>query len=167
MFTETQRFDHWWLRLLFAGLNALFAFACWRHWVHGVPLGDKPMPTGVLIVTSLVVAGATLLFLSTRLLTRVDATGVQMRFAPWQRRPRFIPWSAVQACRVRPYRPLVDFAGWGLRRSMNGRQECYTTRGDQALHLDLGDGRAVLIGTRRPEELSAVLRALGKGDGAS
>jgi hypothetical protein len=31
------------------------------------------------------------------------------------------------------------------------------------LELDLGDRHSLLIGTQRPEELAAVLRALGKG----
>jgi hypothetical protein len=93
----------------------------------------------------------------------VDASGVQARFAPWQRRGRHIPWEQVQGCRVRRYRPLVDLGGWGWRRSLNGRLEGYTTRGDQALELDLGDRHSLLIGTQRPEELAAVLRALGKG----
>jgi hypothetical protein len=110
-----------------------------------------------------VVALLTLLFFRTRLHTRVDASGVQARFAPWQQRGRHIPWEQVQGCRVRRYRPLVDLGGWGWRRSLNGRLEGYTTRGDQALELDLGDRHSLLIGTQRPEELAAVLRALGKG----
>lgn len=162
MFTETQRFDQWWLRLLFAGLNGLFAYAVWQQLVEGKAFGSKPMPDAGLVVAWLCVAVGTLLFLRTRLLTRVDATGVHARFAPWQRRGRMIPWAQVQACRVRRYRPLVELGGWGLRRSLGGRLEGYTTRGDQALELDLDARRSLLIGTQRPEELAAVLRALGK-----
>lgn len=162
MFAETQRFDQWWLRLLFAAPNVLFTYAVWRQLVQGEAFGDKPMPDGVLLVAWLLVAAATLLFLCTRLYTRVDATGVQVRFAPWQRRERHIPWAQVQGCRVRRYRPLIDLGGWGLRRTPSGRLEGYTTRGDQALELDLGERRSLLIGTQRPEELAAVLRALGK-----
>lgn len=162
LFHETQRFDQWWLRLLFVGINGLFAFAVWRQLGQGVPVGDTSMPNGVLLAVWLSVGVFTLLFLRTQLITRVDATGVHVRFAPWQRTGRHIPWAQVQGCRVRRYRPLVDLGGWGLRRSFGGRMEGYTTRGDQALELDLGERRSLLIGTQRPEELAAVLRALGR-----
>ena len=164
-YTETQRFDQWWLRLLFVGLNGLFAFAVWRQLGQGITFGDEPMPNGALLAVWLVVGVGTLLFLRTQLITRVDAIGVHVRFAPWQRRARHIPWEQVHGCRVRRYRPLVDLGGWGLRRSFSGRMEGYTTSGDHALDLDLGDRRSLLIGTQRPEELAAVLRALGKGEG--
>jgi hypothetical protein len=108
--------------------------------------------TTALLAVWLAVGVGTLLFLRTQLITRVDAIGVHVRFAPWQRRARRIPWEQVHACRVRRYRPLVDLGGWGLRRSFSGRMEGYTTSGDQALELDLGERRSLLIGTWRPEE---------------
>jgi len=162
MFTETQRFDQWWLRGLFVGIHGLFAFGTWQRFGGNSSAPNDLPPTAVLVLWA-VVALLTLLFFRTRLHTRVDASGVQARFAPWQRRGRHIPWEQVQGCRVRRYRPLVDLGGWGWRRSLNGRLEGYTTRGDQALELDLGDRHSLLIGTQRPEELVAVLRVLGKG----
>ena len=163
LFTETQRFDQWWLRLLFVGINGLFAYGIWQRMAGTTDHDVNHLPPVAVVVLWLIVTALTLAFFRTRLHTRVDATGVQARFAPWKRQGRQIPWVQVQGCRVRRYRPLVDFGGWGWRRSLNGRMEGYTTRGDQALELDLGDRRSLLIGTRRPEELAAVLRALGKG----
>ncbi len=163
MFQETQRFDQWWLRLLFVGINGLFAFGTWQRMAGTAGHDANDLPPAAVVVLWLLVAALTLAFFRTRLHNRVDATGIHVRFAPWQRRGRHIPWAEVQGCRVRRYRPLVDFGGWGWRRSLNGRLEGYTTRGDQALELDLGDRRSLLIGTQRPEELAAVLRALGKG----
>ncbi len=161
MFVETQRFDQWWLRGLFVGINGLFALGIWQRMPERSFDPDAQPPTGVLVLWG-VVALLTLLFFSTRLLTRVDSTGVHVRFAPWQRGGRHIPWEHVKGCRVRRFRPLVDFGGWGWRCSLNGRLEGYTTRGDQALELDLGDRRSLLIGTRRAAELTAILQALGK-----
>lgn len=161
MFQETQRFDQWWLRLLFLGLNVLFAFGTWQR-MPGTGHESNDLPPVAVVVLWLVVAALTLAFFRTRLYTRVDATGVHVRFAPWQRKGQHIPWAEIQGYRVRRYRPLVDLGGWGWRRSLNGRLEGYTTRGDQALELDLGQRRSLLIGTRRPEELAAVLQALGK-----
>lgn len=162
MFHETQRFDQWWLRLLCAGINGLFAFAVLRHLGQEEPMDAPSMPNGVLIAAWLSVGVFTLLFVRTQLITRVDATGVHVRFAPWQRTGRHIPWTQVQACRVRRYRPLIDFGGWGLRRTSGGRIEAYTVRGDLALELDLGDHKRLLIGTARPEQLAELLRLWGR-----
>jgi hypothetical protein len=162
-YTETQRFDQWWLRMLFAALNLVFAYAVWLQVAEGRGLGDDPLSLDMLVLVWLSLGVFTVLFLRTRLITRVDASGVHVRFVPWQRQGRQVPWSQVQGCRVRQYRPLIDFGGWGMRSSMGGRMEGYTTSGDRALELDLGERRSLLIGTQRPEELAAVLRALGRG----
>ena len=68
----------------------------------------------------------------------------------------------LKACRVRRYRALREHGGWGLRGSFDGRVQAYTTAGDQGLELELATGRKVLIGTRRPQELLAVLQAMGR-----
>lgn len=161
-FTETQRFDQWWLRLLFVGINGLFAFAAWRQLAQDEPVDDTSLPKGALLAVCLSLLVFTLLFFRTQLITRVDATGVHVRFAPWQRTGRHIPWTQVQACCVRRYRPLIDFGGWGLRRTSGGRIEAYTVRGHHALELDLGDNKRLLIGTARPEQLAELLRLWGR-----
>lgn len=161
-FTETQRFDQWWIRLLFLGLNGLFAVALWRQLVQGIPFGDHALPDGLLVVMALLMAAGTYLFTRMRLETRVDDSGIALRFAPWHSSHKRYGWDAVKACRVRRYQALWEHGGWGLRGSFNGRVQAYTTAGDQGLELELTTGRTVLIGTRRPRELEAVLRAMGK-----
>jgi hypothetical protein len=92
-----------------------------------------------------------------RLVTEVRDDGLHIRVFPFFRRR--IPWDQIASASARTYRPLRDYGGWGLRWNRQG--VAYTARGDRGVQLVLGDGRRVLIGSQRPEELvKAVLPRL-------
>ena len=55
------------------------------------------------------------------------------------------------------YSPIADYGGWGIRGF--GSSVALNARGDRGVRLTLQDGRRVLIGSQRPEELAASLRA--------
>jgi hypothetical protein len=55
------------------------------------------------------------------------------------------------------YRAIREHGFWGIRTMPSG-ERVLTARGNQAVRVFLRDGRCVLIGTQRPEELA---RALG------
>ena len=90
--------------------------------------------------------------------TRVDGEGVHLRFGtlPW----RTIAATTITTAETCAYNAFKEFGGYGMRLRQKGRDDCYTISGDQGVRLTLQDGRKVLIGTQRRDELAAALRTL-------
>ena len=53
------------------------------------------------------------------------------------------------------YSPLADCGGWGIRGW--GRNAALNARGSRGVQVALRDGRRVLVGSQRPEELAEAL----------
>ncbi|CCH52372.1 hypothetical protein BN8_01369 [Fibrisoma limi BUZ 3] len=140
-FTETQRFRQWWIwaLLLFSLVAMVMAL-----------LKD---PSVGLWLPFILVVGAVGLIASMRLDTRVDEQGVHYRFfsvIPW----RMVPWSAIKTADVRSY----GFIGYGIRWIFDGW--AYNIAGNKGLMIDKADGRKLLIGTQRPDELQQFIQQL-------
>jgi len=52
---------------------------------------------------------------------------------------------------LRKYSPIGEYGGWGFRYG------AYNIKGSQGLQLKFKNGKMLLIGTQRPEELQKVL----------
>lgn len=59
---------------------------------------------------------------------------------------------------ARTYRPLREYGGWGIRWGGKGRM-AYNVSGSEGVEVELLDGRTVMVGSRRPDELADTLRA--------
>jgi len=55
---------------------------------------------------------------------------------------------------------MREFGGWGIRTSGDGGR-AYNAYGNMGVQLVLTDGKRVLVGTQRAEELLAALRLAG------
>jgi hypothetical protein len=147
LFQETQSFRrNPWAAFAVAGVLAAV----------GALLGSRvPLPaTGWL---GLCAGGSVaLLLLVAGLDTEVRLDGLYVRFRPFTRRRR-IGWREIvraEACR---YRPLREYGGWGIRFGPRGK--AYNVHGDRGVRLELTDGRRLLIGSQRPDELAAAIAA--------
>ena len=97
-------------------------------------------------------------FLVLRLVTEVFADRLVVGLAPFRRRA--IPLADIAEAKAVTYRPLADFGGWGVRWA-GSRGVAYNASGDRGVQLVLRDGRRVLVGSQRPEELALALRVCG------
>ncbi|MES2389410.1 MAG: hypothetical protein V4543_15515, partial [Bacteroidota bacterium] len=61
---------------------------------------------------------------------------------------------------IRTYSPMGEYGGWGIRYGIN-KGWLYNVSGNMGLQLELLDGKKVLIGTRKPDEIIAALRKSG------
>ncbi len=157
LFTEKQRFTQWWLWVLLAGVNGLLVFAVFYQVVAGRPFGSKPIGNAGLLFTAGSVLLLTALFRSFRLDTAITLAGIQVRFRPFHTTALFYPWSGLSQCYLRAYSPLKEYGGWGLRYSPFGGGTAFNVSGNQGLQLVTTDGKKILIGTRRPAAIAAVL----------
>lgn len=163
-FEETQAFRSWWIVLLLvliaAGSLGVFGWGLHVQLVQGVPWGDKPMPDGTLIAVALAVNALTLgllaLFALMQLHVRVDERGIHVRFRPFVRRR--IAFGELRAFAAVTYRPIREYGGWGIRGL--GANKAYNVRGNRGVRVIFTDGRRLLIGSQRAEELERAIADL-------
>lgn len=94
--------------------------------------------------------GVALLLGSTRLTTEVRDDGLYLKFEPFHRSFKRIPFSDLTDLQEAGYSPLGR-GGWGLRWSPNG--VAYTVSGKTGVRFERVSGESVYIGSNRPDEL--------------
>ena len=158
-FQERQRIKVWWIWLAVVVPAVVMGSIFVEQIVHGRPHGEHPGPDWLVWLLSIflcVLVPALLLVLE--LTVTVDDVGVHVRYFPFIRRT--IPFSDIRACRAREYRPIREFGGWGIRTGL-GRKSAYNASGNLGVELYLNDGRSIMLGSQRHQELAAALREHG------
>jgi len=159
-YQETQKITSPWLLLvLYSALLAsivvlglLYFTAVLDHWESDDRAGAQ-----ILCITFLLIA---LLFLFSRLETKIDRLGVYVRFLPILVKWRFYPWEDIKSAAIRKYSPLMEYGGWGFRIGIMGQGNAYTLSGKQGLQLEFKNGKKLLIGTKKEQELSTFLKTV-------
>jgi hypothetical protein len=153
LFSETQRFTQWWIWGLLLGSSAIVLVTIYQQ----VSTDAVSSSLWLALAVTLLALG---LFLSMRLETQLHREGIRVRLFPLHLRHREIPWSAIEKAYLRTYSPIREFGGWGLRFGPKGK--AYNVSGNQGLQLELRNGKKLLIGTQKSEELRIILKSLGK-----
>lgn len=159
-YQETQKITSSWLLLVLYGtlLASIVVLGLLRfteildHWESDDRTGSQ-----IACVTFLLIA---LLFLFSRLETKIDHLGVYVRFLPILVKWRFYPWEEIQSAGIRQYSPLLEYGGWGFRIGIMGQGNAYTLSGKQGLQLEFKNGKKLLIGTNREKELSDFMQTI-------
>jgi hypothetical protein len=162
VFTEKQRFNQKWMLtiiFLFLGLN-LWGFI--QQIIFGVPFGNNPASDEVMILITIAAIIIFVILLSLTLNTRIDRFGISYKYSIFHRKERFIKWESINRAYVRKYKPIREYGGWGFRLGRNGT--AFNTSGNMGLQLELADGKKLLLGTQKPEELRLTLEKLGKNN---
>lgn len=159
LFQERQYFRQWFVWLPLLGTDVLFLWGLVQQLCMGEPWGDKPMSDLGLVLMSLLMFALTGMFMAMHLRTEITTEGVRIFFFPLTR--RFIAWDEVEQASVVEYNPLLEYGGWGLRWGSKGR--AYNVSGRTGLQLVLKDGKNVMIGTQRGEELPLILHKARQG----
>ena len=152
-FTEIQRFRQPLLLVVLALVAVPFWYLVVAHFVFGTTVEGA----GALVVFWLF-AGVLVpaLVLALRLRTEVSPTGLRVRFPPFV--DREIPFAEIRRVQSRTYRPLREYGGWGIRWGGRGRM-AYNVSGNKGVEVELTDGRSVMVGSRRADQLAEAIRA--------
>ena len=161
IFTEEQRFGQVWLWMVLIGMDVAYFAMFFAQFFGPVP----PRPSGPadllgMGLGALLCLGITALFVSLKLITRVTNQGISVQFIPLHRKPVMFPFSDIREHSVRTYRPIIEFGGWGIKRGSGGL--AYNVSGNKGLQLVLKDGKRILIGTQKPEQLGNILNSAKK-----
>ena len=161
-FKEVQRFKIWWAWLTVIAFNLLFMYAIVQQVFFEKSFGTKPAPDFVLIIIEI----SSLLFLfflfSIKLKTSITHTGIYYRFYPFQFKEILIEWHELKDAYLREYNSLYEYGGWGLRTGTEktGRAINTSASGNVGLQLKFNDGKLLLIGTSKPDEIKLIIDAV-------
>ena len=156
IFIEEQKFSQSWL---FIGLAIAFV-------VVGIPIikgwdtisqgsfGEMLNDTGGILVILFVFV----FFNFFKLKTRIDEKGVYYQYLPFHFSYRFLPWNTISKCYVRHYNAIFEYGGWGLKFSFRKKRgKSFTVKGNIGLQLLLTNGKHLLIGTQKREEIQRTI----------
>ena len=156
-FRESQRFSQVWIWFIIAVIDGLCWWAFVQQIILGRPFGDHPASDGVMVVICVLAGiGLPLLLVTCRLVTEVRADGLYIRFVPLHLTWRRFGFDDIASCEARTYRPLLEYGGWGIRWGPSGR--AYNVSGNRGVQLVLSNGKRLLIGSQKAEELATAIR---------
>lgn len=154
-FEEQQHFRQWWLWAVLLLTTGVIWFGFIYQVVLGNAWGSRPPPDWVLwMCLALFGIGLPWFFIALRLDTVVDEEAIRVRLRPF--RWRTITHANVLECAARTYRPIREYGGWGIRYAPK-RGWAYNVHGNRGVHLTLMEGKPVLIGSQREEDLAAAI----------
>lgn len=92
--------------------------------------------------------------MSMTLITEVRPEGLYIRFKLlWPE--RMIPYSQIVKVEVKRYSPILEYGGWGVR---GIPVKAFNVSGNRGVLLTLANGRTLMIGSQRPDQLAAALQ---------
>ncbi|MEM6644087.1 MAG: hypothetical protein AAF616_13990, partial [Bacteroidota bacterium] len=104
-------------------------------------------------------ATITFFFLLSRLSTTIDSKALYYRFPPFVNKEKRLTGDDLQECYVRKYNPISEYGGWGYRIGIkNGK--ALNVAGKTGLQLVFKDGKKLLIGTQKEEEMRHAIEKL-------
>jgi len=156
LFSEKQRFNQWWIWVIILVACIMPVWQFYRAIIENqVVLSDPTEYIGLMIMVLIII-----LFLSNRLDSEIRQDGIYVRFIPFIWKQRVYSWDSIEKLYIRRYHPLGEYGGWGIRGF--GKNRALNVSGNQGLQIVFKDGRRLLIGTRKPDEIKSVLILLGK-----
>lgn len=161
IFREQQRFTQGWLWVLIFGIALLAVYIFIQQVIFGRPFGNNPAPDwAVILILILIGIDLPALFCCIRMTTEVRRGGLYVRFFPFHLSYRKIPLENLVNHEVRTYQPIREYGGWGIKDGSAGK--AYNICGNRGVQLVYSDGRRMLIGSEKPEELLAAIEAVLK-----
>jgi len=152
IYREVQKFRQVWVWAIVIVIAGLQWYGAAEQLLLHRPFGDRPMPDIQMVIFWLIFGiGLPALFFFSQLITEVRDDGIYIRFSPFHRDFRRIAFTEVKQYEVRTYRPIREYGGWGIRVRCKGK--AYNVSGDRGVQIELLNGRRLLIGSQRAEEL--------------
>jgi len=153
-FHEEQRFRQWWVWLLVYGIAALQWWGFIQQIILGKPWGNRPAPDTLLVLVWMLFGiGFPVFFNMIRLTIEVTGEDICIHFYPLTR--RVIPMADIVQAEASTYQPIWEYGGWGIRGI--GSRRAYNVSGNQGVELTLRDGRVVMVGSQRADEMERAI----------
>jgi hypothetical protein len=151
IFKEEQKFNKWVLWLISIGLSAIPIWGIYKQIITGGKFGNKPMSNSGLIFFAIFIFTLIALLWIMKLETEIDKTEIRMKFIPFIKRK--INWKDVK------YAKTINYGfvgGWGIR-IWTRYGTVYNTKGNKGLAIELKNGKKLVIGTQKEDEMNEVI----------
>ena len=110
----------------------------------------------IVIIFALIISITPIFFF--KLTTRIDEKGVYYKFFPFHFSLKLISWNEISKAYIRTYNPISDYGGWGLKGGWSkSKGKALNVSGDIGMQLVLKNGKKLLIGTKKENEIKRVL----------
>ena len=150
LFEEKQKFNQWWLWLLFLGLNSFIAYKIFIEKDYG----NSSKTAGIIVL--ILMLSLLLLFYFINLKTRIYNDRIELKFFPFINHWKKYPFESIEKMEVIKYNPMLDHGGWGIRLG------AYNVSGNKGLKIHFIPKKSfretLLIGTQKPEELAKIIK---------
>jgi hypothetical protein len=160
IFREVQKFASW-LRWVIAPSMAVAVvfgmFALRQESLQPPP--HTPQIVALIILGILLPIAIAVLFSLLKLETEVRTDGLYIRFFPFHVQFKKFTAEDLSEHYARTYRPILEYGGWGIRCGWRGGR-AYNVSGNKGVQLVLKDGKRLLIGSQRADELAEALSTL-------
>lgn len=169
LFSEHQTFRFtwsWWLIIVISlPLMSYLIYGSYQQLILNQTWGDKPMGDIGLALTTLftglLLCTVFLLFHFMKLSIEIDAGYIRYRFFPYQTNWQQLSKQDVKSIYVRQYSAISEYGGWGYRTGL-GSGKALNVKGNWGLQLELTNGKKLLLGTQKPNEVKSALDELKK-----
>ena len=156
LYREAQYFRQLWLWVIVLFISLLSIYGLIQQVILGIPFGNNPAPDAVLVIIAVIFGLILPLFLyKTNLTVEVHSDGLYIRFFPFHLSFHKLASEDIEGVEVRTYRPIREYGGWGIRYGRNGK--AYNVSGNRGVQLHLSEGKQLLIGSQKSEELCEAL----------
>jgi hypothetical protein len=157
LFREVQQFRLGYARLALAMPPLVLAIISCRQIIWHHPWGNPPTTNGDLLFLTILTLLVYFRLITVRLVTELRPEHLSVAMKGLWRRVR-VPIADIRTAVAVEYNPLREYHGYGIRSGPRG--QAYIASGNQAVQLELGDGRRLLVGSQQPEELAHKLQSL-------
>lgn len=147
LFQEKQRFNQWWLWVLLIISSVAPVIILYKEFTSSTSTSGS---LSALIILFLV----TVLFVVLKMKTTITQKSIQLVYFPFV-------WKTINIDDIASLEVInYDFVGgWGIR-LWTSYGTVYNVRGNKGLHIKLKNGKQLVIGTQKPEELENVVEQL-------
>lgn len=153
-FRESQRIGQAWLWCLLALSAVPVYLPLFRKLFSPDTLSCKDLNLYLAIPHILI----TLLLLMVNLKVEISGRRLSYRFFPFHLKKKEFALNRIECAFVRKFDPIEERSLWGIHAS--GSVKSYHLNGPWVIQVEFKGGRILLLGTKRPEEVSKVLKDL-------
>ena len=160
LFQEQQKFTQWWLWLILIAPIGLLFYNLIKPIISHPSFAEgnysfSLIPSYDFWISLLIMLLILILFFTLKLKTEITSDSIYIRYFPFF--SKRWKWEDIQTAEVITY----GFVGYEIRISFK-YGIVYNVKGNQGLALNLKNGKKVMIGTQKPEELEQLFRGILK-----
>ncbi len=156
-FHEEQQFRQSWVWLILIPITALMWYIAIMQIIFHTPVGNNPASESeALILWLLFGILFPIFFYRLKLTTEVRNNGLFIRYSPLHLKFKKIQIDKDTKHYMRTYKPITEYGGWGIKWGPKGK--VYNVSGNLGVQLEFTNGKKLLIGTQKPQQLDSAIR---------